>query len=153
MKAMLTIFSIIIALLLSMAAYAMWANNVPWKDKPGFWARLAIYASQNVAQTEDDALFPELKTRQYPIAADQLLASISDQTKQLNWHIESFDTESRQIHAIVTTKWISFKDDVRIRVEAVDENTSRLHIHSSSRVGRADYAANLGHIIKLQNSL
>lgn len=153
MKTMIYGTLITLGLLIATAIYAMWANQVPWQDEPGFWPRLKVYLTQNVARTAVDARFPELRTRQYPVAADALLETLIQQCRQLEWHIEKIDNESGQIHAIATSKWIGFKDDIHMTVEHADEGVSRLHIQSSSRIGRADYAANLGHIIKLQNGL
>jgi uncharacterized protein (DUF1499 family) len=53
------------------------------------------------------------------------------------------------ITAAVQTKWLKFTDDITIRLEPVSAKETRLHIRSASRVGTADFGANLGHILRL----
>ncbi|MDH3637440.1 MAG: DUF1499 domain-containing protein, partial [Gammaproteobacteria bacterium] len=59
------------------------------------------------------------------------------------------DPGAHRLHAIVTTPWLHFKDDVSIEIRSKDDTRSELLVKSASRTGRADYGANLRHILDL----
>jgi len=149
MKRMIQILLILFALAITLSAYSLWANKVPWNESPGFWPRLKIYLSQNVAETSEHASFPELRPKTYPVEAKQFLDELTQQLILLDWNLESVDADKLELKATVSTKWLHFTDDITIRLEPISKNQTRLHLRSASRLGRADYGANLGHIMKL----
>jgi len=153
MKRMLQIILAILVLAVALSSYSLWANKVPWDEPPGFWPRLKVYLSQNVAETSEQALFPELRPRTYPVESKQFLDELTQHIVALKWNLVSVDADKLELKATVSTKWLGFTDDITIRLEPISKNQTRLHIRSTSRVGRADYGANLGHILRLYWSL
>jgi uncharacterized protein (DUF1499 family) len=146
---MLQIILLILGLAIAASAYSLWANKLPWKEPPGVWTRLSVYLTQNVAETSDNALFPELKPRTYPVAAKPFMDEIISHIIALGWKLESVDPDQLTLTAAVQTEWLKFTDDITIRLEPVSPKQTRLHIRSASRVGATDFGANLSHILRL----
>lgn len=142
-----------VALAAVTAGGAIVRSKVPLREPPGPGKRLVTYLSKNHAQTRPDHEFPELRSRTYPMPAEELFKTVTDAVADLGWESVDRDSTRRKIHAVVTTPWLGFKDDVEIVLEASGENATMLQISSRSRVGRADYGANIGHITRLQNAL
>ena len=153
MKLMLQIIILIILLLVAASGYALWANKLPWKEPPGYLTRLSIYLSRNVAETSDQAILPELRTKTLPVEAGQFLDEVTKHVIALGWQLQSVDADKLELTATATTRWLNFTDDIIIRLEPLSERETRVHIRSTSRIGRADYGANLGRILRLYWSL
>jgi len=153
MKRMLQIVLLLLSLAVALSAYSLWSNKVQWNDPPGFWPRLMVYLSQNVAQTDEQADFPELRPRTYAIEAKQFLDELTQYIPALGWNLVGVDADRLELQATVQTRWLGFTDDITIRLEPISKGQTRLHIRSASRVGRADYGANLGHIMRLYRYL
>ena len=143
----------VVALAILMAGGAIVRNKVPLGETPGPGKRLLIYLSKNHAQTRPDHELPELRSRSYPVSPAVLFQKVTDTIASIGWDYSEPDPNKREIHAVVTTPWLGFKDDVHIILEESAENETVLHISSRSRVGRADYGANISHIMKLQDAL
>jgi len=63
----------------------------------------------------------------------------------MGWEVVGRDAATGMIEAVDTTRWFGFKDDIAIRVSAVDTgspNLSRVDVRSKSRVGRSDLGTN-----------
>ena len=149
MKIMIQTILLLVGIALALSAYSLWANKLPWKEPPGMWTRLTIYLSQNVAETSDNAVLPELKPRTYPRAAKPFMDELMDHIIALGWNLQSVDPDRLTLTASVQTKWLKFTDDITIKLEPVSAKETRLHIRSASRVGTADFGANLSHILRL----
>ena len=65
--------------------------------------------------------------------------------EDMGWEIVHSDAASGQIEAVVTTPLFGFKDDVAIRMTAVDGGT-QIDLRSVSRVGQSDLGANAARI-------
>ena len=135
-----------------LAAGAISLNGVPITAQPGIGKRLFSYLTRNEAVMGPDHEFPELRPRSYTPAPAELFETVRQAVVDLGWQIQSFDPAKFRLHAVVTTSMMRFKDDVNITVSALDSGSS-LSARSASRVGRADFGANLSHIIKLQRAL
>lgn len=150
------LFKIILALVvLAVAASsaAIVRNGVPLVEKPGPGKRLLTYLSRNTAETRVDHEWPELRTRAYPDSVDGLFNRAEKAVARLGWEVAERDAAARRLHAVVSTPWLRFKDDIIITVDQGTDRTSRLNVSSKSRFGRADYGANAGHIIALHEAL
>ncbi|TNF97582.1 MAG: DUF1499 domain-containing protein [Gammaproteobacteria bacterium] len=153
MKRLITGILITLLVLIGISGYALYANHVPWRDPPGFWARMGVYMSQNVAQTSSKALFPELRPRQYDLSAENLFKRLPDVMATLGWDIHNIDAEKMELRAVIQTRWLRFRDDITITTLPLSSSTSTVKISSASRIGRADYGANLGHILRFYTEL
>jgi hypothetical protein len=142
----------LLLLIVAVSSIAIIKNGVPIIAPPGPVERLLTYLSKNTAATRADHGWPELRTRAYRLPADELLGRVASAAGDLGWKIEKRDTATGELHAVVSTPWLGFKDDVRAVVEPSD-NLTRLQVTSRSRIGRADYGANAGHIIALYEAL
>jgi uncharacterized protein (DUF1499 family) len=67
--------------------------------------------------------------------------------------VQEQDGPRRALHAVVATPWLRFKDDLRISVEAASGGGSNVNVSSRSRVGRADFGANLSHVMRFYQTL
>jgi len=146
------IFAIIVIVVLLILATLL-KNHAPLFDTPGPLKRLAVYLTTNTAKTSDNHPFPELRTPVYPVGAEELYRAVKDAAIGLGWSIiDSSDVEWR-LDMVAKTHFLLFMDDVKVEIEPLDaaegETKTALHIHSHSRVGSADFAANADHIQQL----
>ncbi len=128
-------------------------NHAPLFDTPGPLKRLAVYLTTNTAITSDNHPFPELRTPVYPVGPDELYTAVKDAAISLGWSIiDSSDVEWR-LHMEAKTQFLLFMDDVKVEIEPLEaaegETITALNIHSHSRTGSADFAANADHIQQL----
>lgn len=153
MKKVAKAILLLVALLIALSAFTLTRNDVPWNSSPGFFKRLTIYVTQNIAETSDHALFPELITRTYNRPASDFLDELIPHLIFLGWEVQGVDRDNLTVSAVVSSQLIGFKDDVHIWLEPLSKKQTRLHIRSASRTGHADYAANLSHILKLYQEI
>lgn len=148
-KALLAALILVVVL----GAGAIIKNGVPLTEPPGLVHRLIVYLSRNSARTTPDHELPELRTRSYPMAVDRVLPAAEGAVEELGWRLENIDRDAARLDAVVTTPWLRFKDDVRIRLERAPAGGTRVQVASRSRVGRADFGANISHIIGYYEAL
>lgn len=149
MKVLVKLLILVLVLALALGVTTIWRNGVAFTDPPGFWTRIAIYSMRNTAETKPKHVLPELRPQYYAATQGALYQHVHDAILFLGWRIDSFDPATRQVHAVVTTPLLRFKDDFHVTVNP----DSSLTIRSSSRVGRADYGANLGHVLEFERVL
>jgi uncharacterized protein (DUF1499 family) len=65
------------------------------------------------------------------------------------WGIIAHDSDKVNANFVVSSPMFLFEDDVFVQVKAVGKKQASLSIESSSRKGRADFAANSGHVQQL----
>jgi uncharacterized protein (DUF1499 family) len=125
-------------------------NNPPWRDPPGFAARLHTYLTTHVAETRADSPFPELRPRRYPGLAPDALYRLAVQALEHmpRTVIVERQPAARELRAVVRTPLVGYRDDLTVRVEPNPAGTgSVLMARSASRVGRGDLAANTRHLL------
>jgi uncharacterized protein (DUF1499 family) len=153
MKIALNLLIILLILGVGLSGGAVLLNQVPILDPPGWKTRLLIYLSKNSAETDPKSKLPELRPDQYPVSVERLFDIARESAIALDWKITSIDHAQMSLHVVISTPLLGFADDMIIRVIARENNNSSLHARSKSRIGRADYGANLGHILKLKRSV
>lgn len=126
-------------------------QGVSLTESPGIKIRLAHFLRQNKIKTANDHAYPELRTKSYADSSKQLKKHIIDSISNLGWELKK--DQGNKLHIIISSTLIDFKDDMHIELIPDGANKTKLHIESSSRVGRADFAANLGHVLKLHKQL
>ncbi len=128
-------------------------NHAHLMEAPGLYNRLIAFLSTNVAETSENHVYPELKTRYFGESDESLFDHSIHSVQKLGWEIVSSDSAKKEMQIEIKTPLWKFVDDMQIRVEAIDESRSSLYIRSSSRVGKGDLGANSGHIYQLYHRL
>ena len=125
-------------------------NHAPLFDPPGLKKRLSTYLTTNIARTADDHPFPELRTPVFTVGPEALYKAVKDAAIGLGWAITDSDDVEWRLRLVAKTHFLLFMDDVHVEIKPLEssDGASRtaLRIQSRSRLGRADFAANAGHI-------
>jgi len=130
---------------------ALVLNRLPWAASPGPIPRLGIYLSRNRVQTRDDHSLPELRSPHISEPPDKALAKVAMAMGALGW--EDIRVGHSDVRAVAVTPLLGFADDLAVTAEPSPGGGSRLSIRSASRVGRADFGANLRHVMDLMAQL
>jgi uncharacterized protein (DUF1499 family) len=125
------------------------ANRPPLFDSPGPVVRLKTYLTTNVAETQADSLYPELRQPRYPVPPDLLFDAAQRAAQNLGWRKDLVDAEQREIRAVVVTPFWRFRDHVVIRISPISASESTLSVRSSSEIGKGDLGANTRHVLDL----
>ena len=153
MKSIVLIIIAVFVLLVAVVWATLVANKARFLEAPGLATRLSVYLGQNQAETADQHAFAELRTPLFERDAAGLYQAVLAAADELGWHIEQQDAQQLQAHLVVSTPLLGFKDDVDVRVSpaagAAPTPQSTLWLRSRSRVGKADFGANAGHIQRL----
>jgi len=136
---------IILALPLTLGAGAILLNRVPLWAEPGPLVRLKAYLGRNEAVTRPDHEFPELRPPWHAASPEAVKNCLLAQMRRLGWQDIAEANDGLGLNAVVATPLLGFRDDVTVRLEPVEGGT-RLHAQSRSRVGKADFGANLRHL-------
>lgn len=148
-----TIAALLIALAVVLSGGAIVRNGVPLAEPPGPVKRLVIYLTRNTARTRAGHELPELRSRTYRLPLEQALELAARAAVDAGWDLVEVDAGRNSLHAVVTTPWLRFKDDVHATASEAPGGGTLVEIESRSRVGRADYGANIAHIIELYRRL
>ena len=102
------------------------------------------HPGEEVATQQREA-YPEIRTLETRLDPEALAELAVDTAREQGWEIISAITEDGRIEATDTTLWYGFKDDIVIRVRAIDDG-SVLDIRSKSRIGASDLGKNAARI-------
>lgn len=152
----MTLIKIIVLVIIFIAGitfYTLYRNGANLLQSPGLSERLQIYLTTNTAKTAADHKFKELRTPQFNIGAEELYKRVLKAAVDLGWEVLAHDSDNQNANFVVYSAMFLFEDDVFVQVEFLDLQHSSLFIRSSSRKGRADLAANAGHIQMLIQKL
>jgi uncharacterized protein (DUF1499 family) len=89
--------------------------------------------------------YPDIVPLMLAVAPAEACARALAAAHKMGWQIVAFDPNSGRIEATATTFWFGFKDDVVVRITAMD-GASRVDVRSVSRVGKSDIGANAARI-------
>jgi uncharacterized protein (DUF1499 family) len=149
MKIVLVMVLLILMVVIVVAATLI-KNQAHFFEAPGFAERLSIYLGQHTAATSDNHSFPELRTPVFYVDADSLFSVVIEVVNDLGWQLRQIDDENLTLSLVITTPLFRFSDDLVVQVKPknaqLNSEESTLAIHSTSRKGKADFAANAGHI-------
>ena len=149
----LKIILLVLVLLLAILFFILFRNGAKLFDEPGITERLGVFLTVNIAETSDKHNFAELRTPVFDEDTEKLYQRIIITGTELGWGTVSHDSEKSDVTFIVNSPVFLFKDDIYVQVKSISESQSSLYMRSSSRKGRADFAANSGHIQKLIREL
>jgi uncharacterized protein (DUF1499 family) len=157
MKVLLTIFIAAVALVFAyffIGVVTVLKNGTSISQSPGTLIRLKTFFVTHIAETSEQSAYPELKPRQYPISDDlnydNIIDSIKLSANSLGYSIEKESND--QIELVMTTALFKFKDDVIVSI-STQQGFIIVNARSESRVGRADFGANIANIVKLFKDL
>ncbi len=146
------VLAIIVILVLIVIA-TLFKNHAPLFDAPGLKKRLAVYLTTNTAKTSDDHPFPELRTPVFDVGPDELYTAVKDAAIDLGWSILDSDDVEWRLDMAAKSHFLLFVDDVKVEIKPLvcreGVTNTALHIHSHSRLGKADFAANADHVQQL----
>lgn len=110
------------------------------------------WLTRNWAETGDPD-DPAMRPIDLALPPDQALSIIETAIQRLpRWRIETVDRAAGQLHATRRTRLWGFVDDIRVRVEATAAG-SRVHVRSTSRVGKGDLGQNRRNLRELLGEL
>lgn len=121
------------------------AANARW---PGMGGKLVSVAQEEAEQKgeEGETVYPPIDPVYFDQSPSEIAAIAQRIIESKGWEVvtpltgqESSDTI--QIEATATSSWFEFKDDVAVRIQAV-EGATRVDMRSTSRVGLSDIGAN-----------
>ena len=151
------IFVAVILIIALIVIGTLFKNRAPLLDPPGLKKRLAVYLTTNTAVTSDDHPFAELRTPVFDVGPDELYIAVKDAANDLGWVIIDSDDVEWRLDMTAKSDILLFVDDVKVEIEPLVCNegvtNTALHIQSQSRVGKADFAANAGHVQLLVKSV
>ena len=152
MKIVIAVIAVIVIVVL-IAVATLFKNHAPLFDPPGLKQRLAVYLTTNTAKTADEHPFPELRTPVFDVGPDELYIAVKDAATGLGWAIMDSDDVEWRLDMVAKSPILLFMDDVKVEItpQACKEGETKtaLNIHSQSRIGNADFAANADHVQQL----
>lgn len=149
-------------------------NGTSITQSPGILVRLKTFFTTNSAETSDQSPYPELKPRQYKLDSNiALIKVVKDSANLLGYHYDNLENNSFEnseekpegeqsvvMNFVATTPLFKFKDDIQVSITTPNSNQKELttmsttiNAHSKSRVGRADFGANIANIVQFFNEL
>ncbi|MDJ0806133.1 MAG: DUF1499 domain-containing protein [Gammaproteobacteria bacterium] len=141
---------LVLILPILLSAGALLANRPPLLDPPGPLARLQLYLTTNVAQTELEPALHELRPLPLKLTRDAAIDQVMIAMRELGW--TEINRTGDRVRAVVSSRWLKFKDDVEVWLES-REDAVLVQARSASRVGKGDLAANARHILDLFDAL
>jgi len=142
-----------IVLLVGLVFFTLQRNDANLFQAPGFYKRLSVYLTKNTAETADNHPFKELRTPVFSVSAEKLYRRVLYVAAESGWSILASDSDNLNANFVVRSPVFLFEDDVFVQVQFINMNESSLYVQSSSRSGKADFAANAGHIQALINGI
>jgi uncharacterized protein (DUF1499 family) len=107
----------------------------------------------NDVRTGETPEYPDIQPQYLPAPPAQVYKAALELAQGFGWEILEKDPASGRIEAVATTRFMRFKDDISIRIQAAGQGGSRVDMHSRSRVGRGDLGTNARRIRAFQESL
>jgi len=137
---------LLIVVLVGIVFFTLHRNGANLFEEPGVVKRLGVFLTIHSASTSDNPHFEELRTPVFDVGTDSLFQLILKTGSGLGWGIISHDSDNYNVNFVVRSPVLLFEDDVFVQLKSIDVKQTSVNIQSSSRTGRADFAANSGHI-------
>jgi uncharacterized protein (DUF1499 family) len=143
---LLKLIVFVIVLAIGITIFTLYRNGANLFEEPGMTKRLGIFLTTHSAATSDNPDFEELRTPVFDMDAEKLYQRVLNTGSELGWSVIAHDSDALNVNLVVRSPVFLFEDDVYVQVKPINEKQSSLYVQSSSRTGRADFAANSGHI-------
>jgi len=98
------------------------------------------YGGIDIAIQQQEA-YPDINSLLLARSPEDIYEQAASVVNSLGWEIVAAAPDEKRIEATDTTFWFGFKDDIVVRIRAMDDG-SRLDIRSVSREGLSDVGAN-----------
>jgi uncharacterized protein (DUF1499 family) len=116
----------------------------------GVLVAASIWPVINEVETGKTAEYPEVQPQYYTTDPQRVFEEVRAGVEALdNWAVVSEDSAARMLEAERESSVFGFVDDVSVTVEPVTEFVTRVHVKSSSRVGKGDFGQNARNIQEL----
>lgn len=113
----------------------------------GLLVAASIWPVINEVETGKTPEYPEVQPQYYTTDPQRVFEEATGAVEELGgWTLANEDTASYLLEAERETNVFGFIDDVTIRVEPVTEFVTRVHVKSTSRVGKGDFGQNARNI-------
>ncbi len=105
------------------------------------------YGGEQVAKIQKEH-YPDIQTLILDQPYSEAFKSALEAARSTSWEIVDYDQQEGRIEATHTLAWYGFKDDVVIRVDTAetDSTASEIDVRSVSRIGRGDIGVNADRI-------
>lgn len=97
--------------------------------------------------------YPEIQPIELSIEADLVYRAALNTARDLGWKVGTESERAMMFEATDTTFWFGFKDDVVVRVTALETGGTRVDARSVSRVGVSDLGANAARLEAFETRL
>jgi len=144
--AAIKVIAFALVFIVGLVFFTLQRNGANLFQEPGFVKRLSTYLTTNVAETSDNHPFPELRTPVFSVDAEKLYQRALYVAAESGWNVLANDRDNQDANFVVRSPIFLFEDDMYIQVKFINMNESSLYVRSGSRTGKADFAANAGHI-------
>ncbi|MCY4276307.1 MAG: DUF1499 domain-containing protein [Gammaproteobacteria bacterium] len=102
------------------------------------------YESERIGPIQREA-YPDLGPLVVSVVRNELHGRVKRVLEEMGMTVTRDDPAAGEIEAVATTFWFGFKDDLVVRLRAVEDGT-RMDVRSVSRVGIGDVNANANRI-------
>lgn len=92
------------------------------------------------------AAYDDLRTLRLNLPVADAAELAAEAAREMNWEIAAVDPAAGRVEATDSTAWFGFRDDIVIRIVAVDPGVSDVDVRSVSRVGISDLGVNAARI-------
>lgn len=97
--------------------------------------------------------YPQIQPMTFAVEPELVYEAALNTARDLGWKIGTDSPEAGLFEATDTTFWFGFKDDVVVRVTALEDGGSRADARSVSRVGVSDLGANAARLEQFETRL
>ncbi len=147
-------FLLLLVILIVLAPLvAILYSGAPLTTSPGLFTRVLYYLTENEAATEQASAWPEREPLQVRRPPEQVYQATRATVGAMDWQVSAENPGEFTIHAVASTPLLEFKDDVRIRLETLDNGATLVHVRSASRVGQVDFGRNSARLLRFREAL
>lgn len=102
---------------------------------------------------EQQKAYPDIVPIRVRQSVDVVFTRAEAALQAAGLQIVAADRATGRLEATATSRWFGFKDDVVVRLRALETGGTQIDIRSKSRVGRSDLGANAARIRQLRTHL
>jgi uncharacterized protein (DUF1499 family) len=97
--------------------------------------------------------YPQIQPMTFAVELELVYQAALNTARDLGWKIGTDSPQAGMFEATDTSFWFGFKDDIVVRVTAIEEGGARVDARSVSRVGVSDLGANAARLEQFETRL